>query len=71
MTLQQQALKIAITQLGQHENPLGSNWGKPVQDYLKAVGIGFPASWCMAFVYWCFEQAAPGKTHFIKQVGYY
>lgn len=54
MTLQAQALKIAITQLGQHENPLGSNWGKPVQDYLKSVNIGFPASWCMAFVYWCY-----------------
>lgn len=54
MTLQAQALKKAITQLGQHENPLGSNWGKPVQDYLKAVNIGFPASWCMAFVYWCY-----------------
>lgn len=55
-TLQEKALKVAIGQLGQHENPLGSNWGKPVQDYLKSVNIGFPASWCMAFVYWCFEQ---------------
>lgn len=54
MTRQQKALKIAITQLGKCENPLGSNWGHPVQDYLKAVGIGFPASWCMAFVYWCY-----------------
>ena len=54
MSLQKQALAIAITQLGQHENPLGSNWGKPVQNYLKAVNIPFPASWCMAFVYWCF-----------------
>ncbi len=62
MTLQQQALKVAITQLGQHENPLGSNWGKPVQDYLKSVGIAFPASWCMAFVYWCYEQASPKKA---------
>ena len=51
------ALAIAKTQLGQQEKPLGSNWGKPVQDYLKSVGITFPASWCMAFVYWCFNQA--------------
>lgn len=56
MTLQQQALNVAISQLGKHEEPLGSNWGKPVQDYLHSVNIGFPASWCMAFVYWCFEQ---------------
>ena len=55
-TLQQQALDVAKTQLGKCENPLGSNWGHPVQDYLASVGIHFQASWCMAFVYWCFEQ---------------
>lgn len=54
MTLQQQALKVAISQLGQHEQPLGSNWGHPVQDYLASVDIHFQASWCMAFVYWCY-----------------
>jgi len=50
------ALAVAKTQLGSQEKPLGSNWGHPVQDYLAAVGIGFPASWCMAFVYWCFRE---------------
>lgn len=55
-TLQQQALDVPKTQLGKCENPLGSNWGHPVQDYLSSVGIHFQASWCMAFVYWCFEQ---------------
>lgn len=54
MTKGQAALKVAITQLGQQEKPLGSNWGHPVRDYLASVGINFPASWCMAFVYWCF-----------------
>lgn len=68
-TLQQKALAQAITQLGQHENPLGSNWGKPVQDYLKSVGINFPASWCMAFVYWCFEQVSEGKNPLVKTGG--
>lgn len=58
MTLQQKALAVAISQLGQHEEPLGSNWGHPVQDYLHSVGIDFPASWCMAFLYWCFDRAA-------------
>jgi len=52
------ALQIAVGQLGQQEKPLGSNWGEPVKAYLKSVGIGFPASWCMAFVYWCFREAA-------------
>lgn len=56
MTKGQAALKIALTQLGQQEKPLGSNWGIPVRNYLASVGINFPASWCMAFVYWCFDQ---------------
>lgn len=55
-TLKEKALKIAIGQLGQHENPLGSNWGVPVKNYLASVGINFPASWCAAFVFWCFKQ---------------
>lgn len=58
MTLQQKALEIAITQLGKEEVPRGSNWGEPVKSYLASVGIGFPASWCMAFMYWCFKAAA-------------
>jgi uncharacterized protein YkvS len=70
MALGKEALKIAATQIGKSENPLGSNWGKPVQDYLKSVGINFPASWCMAFVYWCFEQAKKeGQNPLIKTGG--
>jgi hypothetical protein len=58
MSLKLEALKVALTQLGKQENPKNSNWGKPVQDYLASVGITFPASWCMAYVYWCFKQAS-------------
>lgn len=57
MALSEKALKMAITQIGKKENPLGSNWGTPVKDYLASVGITFPASWCMAFVYWCFNNS--------------
>lgn len=52
------ALEIAISQIGQEERPRGSNWGEPVKTYLKSVGVGFPASWCMGFIYWCFNEAA-------------
>jgi CHAP domain len=52
------AIQIEQGQIGQTEKPLGSNWGHPVQDYLASVGINFAASWCMAFQYWSFEQAA-------------
>lgn len=58
--LSDKALEIAISQLGKEENPRGSNWGKtgdPVPGYLASVGINFPASWCMAFMYWCVKQA--------------
>ncbi len=52
------ALEIAIHEIGKEEIPRGSNWGEHVEKYLKSVGINFPASWCMAFVYWCFDEAA-------------
>lgn len=61
MTAGESALAVAKTQVCKKENPLGSNWGHPVQDYLAAVGINFPASWCMAFVYWCAVQAGVDK----------
>jgi hypothetical protein len=47
-------LQVAVLEI-----PLNSNWGVHVQKYLHSVGIDFPASWCMAFVYWCTEQALP------------
>lgn len=52
-------LQIAILEIGNKEIPLNSNWGVHVQKYLKSVGINFPASWCMAFVYWCATEAKP------------
>lgn len=58
MKITEKAVLVAKTQLGKAEEPKGSNWGKPVQDYLASVGIKFPASWCAAFIYWCFNEAA-------------
>src|SRR5882757_2183771 len=56
--LSNKALEYAISQIGQEEHPKGSNWGHPVQDYLASVKINFPASWCGALVYWCFDKAS-------------
>lgn len=72
MTLREKSLGLAISQIGQDEKPHGSNWGKPVKDYLASVGINFPASWCMAFVYWCFAEAAKAlnvKNTAVKTAG--
>lgn len=69
MSLGLKALKIAQTQIGQKENPLGSNWGVPVKNYLASVGLNFPAAWCMAFVYWCFDQVSKPNNPLIKSGG--
>lgn len=65
-------IKIAISQLQVQEEPKGSNWGKDVQKYLNSVGLNFPAAWCMAFVYWCYNEyykAAAAKNPLIKTGG--
>jgi len=51
-------IEVAISQIDKQEIPRGSNWGPDVEGYLKSVGINFPASWCMAFVYWCVKKSA-------------
>lgn len=71
MTVPEKALEIAKTQIGVEEVPKGSNSGPQVNEYLKSVGINFPASWCMAFVYWCHEQAAKqlGLSNMMAKTG--
>ena len=58
MTLSERALNVAVYQLGNAEVPHGSNWGPAVEKYLKSVGINSPSAWCMAFVYWCVNEAS-------------
>jgi hypothetical protein len=71
MTLAQQSLQIAIAQLGVCEQPRNSNMGPEVNQYLRSVGLrpGYP--WCMAFVYWCVEQACQksGRTNPMVRTG--
>jgi peptidoglycan hydrolase-like protein with peptidoglycan-binding domain len=54
----EQAVQIALTQEGVREDPLGSNRGPRVDQYIRAAGEEPPQLWCMAFVYWCFGEAA-------------
>jgi hypothetical protein len=58
MTLKEKALDVAISQLGVKEAPGNKNTGKDVEKYLASVGLGPGYAWCMAFVYWNFNQAA-------------
>lgn len=52
------ALEMAVSRIGMKENPLGSNWGHPVQDWLARVDCHQPAAWCMAFAWCCVDDAA-------------
>lgn len=56
--LAEAAVTIALGEDGVREQPIGSNSGPKVDAYLRSVGINQPALWCMAFVYWCFNQAS-------------
>lgn len=47
---------VGESQVGVVEEPLGSNWGPKVKEYLASTGINFPAPWCAAFVNWCLNQ---------------
>ena len=52
-------LRVASAEIGVREEPPGSNRGTRVDEYLSRIApslLGEP--WCMAFVYWCFDEAA-------------
>lgn len=51
-------LAIAESQIGVMEEPPGSNGGTRVNQYLRSVGLGSGFAWCVAFQYWCFQEAA-------------
>ncbi|MBV8537208.1 MAG: peptidoglycan-binding protein [Alphaproteobacteria bacterium] len=58
-SLMEAVLRIADGEVGVREVPLGSNRGPRVDQYLNAVGPGLLGQpWCMAFVYFCFGEAA-------------
>lgn len=70
MTLSAKALEIAKTQLNVREVG-NSNTGIEVNGYLKSVGLPPGLPWCMAFVYWCYKQAATqlGVPNFLIRTG--
>lgn len=51
-------IKKAKSQVGVLEDPVGSNGGPEVDEYLASVGLDSGYFWCMAFVYWCFNKAS-------------
>jgi len=57
-SLASSVIEIAQGQVGQQEEPKGTNRGPMIDKYLAAVGLVPGYAWCQAFVYWCYEQAA-------------
>jgi hypothetical protein len=51
-------LSVAGKEVGVMEDPIGSNSGPRVNQYLASVGDPGGLAWCAAFVYWSFQQAA-------------
>lgn len=45
------AVAWAMSQQGVAEKPDGSNWGVPVQNWIKRTGYTFPVPWCGCFVH--------------------
>jgi hypothetical protein len=52
------SLDFARKEIGIMEVPLGSNSGPDVSKYQDLVGIPHGLPWCMAFVYWNFNEAS-------------
>jgi putative peptidoglycan binding protein/CHAP domain-containing protein len=55
------AIEFATTQVGVRESPLGSNRGREIDQYLRAVGlnpVGNSFAWCVAFTHFCYLKAA-------------
>ncbi|MGC3965294.1 MAG: CHAP domain-containing protein [Rhodocyclaceae bacterium] len=55
-----EVLKVAAAEEAKkvREQPRNSNRGPQVDLYLRSVGLDPGYSWCCAFVYYCFEEAA-------------
>ena len=51
-------LRVAAGECGVREDPSGSNSGPEVDGYLASLGLPPGKSWCAAFLYWCFDEAA-------------
>ena len=51
-------LEIATGEIGVREDPPGSNKGKRIGEYQRAVGIDPGEPWCVAFIFFCFASAA-------------
>mgnify|MGYP003733501977 CR=1 FL=1 len=51
------AVQIALSKVGEKEEPAGSNDSPFIRECLASVNLQPKQPWCMAFMYWCFSKA--------------
>ena len=58
--LAKSVLDMARSQIGVMENPVGSNRGTEVDEYVRATGLNPTGrfAWCVCFIFFCFREAA-------------
>ena len=64
LPLRQLVIDIAATQIGVREQPVGSNRGPEVDQYIRSVGLDPTADsypWCVCFLHWVFGEATKLK----------
>lgn len=63
LTIGEQAMSVAVTQVGVKEHPADSNDGPKVREYQMTTGA-YRQPWCASFVTWCFKQAGKNLEGF-------
>lgn len=63
------ALYLMVSQVGLKEK--GNNGGPAINAFLRSVGLGTGHAWCMAMIYWCFNEASKdlGKSNPLVKTG--
>lgn len=69
--IRETTIRIARGEVGTQEDPLGSNTGPRVNEYIRSVGLKPPVFWCACFLYWCVDHAANelGVTNPLPRTG--
>ena len=63
-------MRIARAEIGVEEDPLKSNSGPRVNEYLASVGLGPGNPWCAAFTYWVYQNASGVQENPLPKTGY-
>jgi hypothetical protein len=72
LNIQDEALEIAEEEFKKGVYEITPNDSPEIKEYLKSVGINNHSPWCLAFVYWCVDNACfnAGKKNPLPKSGY-